>query len=218
MSEMIDQKPERKPAQQMPNGSASQNAGMPGNQKQPFLKRYGAFFLLLIAGTVTGLLLPDLGKLALNNTLGSLKEMLSVLPPIFVLLGLLDVWVDRATMMKYTGKGSGFKGVLIAFLLGSAAAGPLYAAFPFAAVMLKKGTSFMNVLIFIGAWSTTKIPLLAFEASSMGIKFTLIRLALSLVGIPIIALITDRVLGKSGMEEIYALNDAGQPPAGAPMK
>ena len=189
---MIDQKPN----QQMPNGNASKNAGMPGNQKQPFLKRYGAFFLLLIAGTVTGLLLPDLGKLALNNTLGSLKEMLSVLPPIFILLGLLDVWVDRATMMKYTGKGSGFKGVLIAFLLGSAAAGPLYAAFPFAAVMLKKGSSLFNVLIFIGAWSTTKIPLLAFEASSMGIKFTLIRLALSLVGIPIIALVTDRVLGK----------------------
>ena len=34
MSEMIDQKPN----QQMPNGNASKNAGMPGNQKQPFLK------------------------------------------------------------------------------------------------------------------------------------------------------------------------------------
>ena len=182
----------------------------PGNQKKPFLKRYGAFFLLLIVGVVAGLVLPELGKAALNNTLGSLKEMLSVLPPIFVLLGLLDVWVDRATMIKYTGKGSGFKGVLIAFLLGSAAAGPLYAAFPFAAVMLKKGTSFMNVLIFIGAWSTTKIPLLAFEASSMGPVFTLVRLALSLVGIPLIAYITDRVIGKSGIDEIYALNDAEQ--------
>ena len=214
---MIDHKPERKPDQQMPNGAASKNAGMPGGQRQPFLKRYGAFFLLLIAGTVTGLLLPDLGKLALNNTLDNFKEMLSVLPPIFILLGLLDVWVDRATMMKYTGKGSGVKGVLIAFLLGSAAAGPLYAAFPFAAVMLKKGSSIFNVLVFIGAWSTTKIPLLAFEASSMGIKFMLIRLGLSIVGIPIIALVTDRVLGKSGMAEIYALNDAEQPSAGAPM-
>ena len=211
---MID----RKPDQQTPNGAANKTAGMPGNQKKPFIKRYGAFFLLLIAGTVIGLLLPDLGKLALNNTLGSLKEMLSVLPPIFVLLGLLDVWVDRATMMKYTGKGSGLKGVLIAFLLGSAAAGPLYAAFPFAAVMLKKGSSIFNVLIFIGAWSTTKIPLLAFEASSMGLTFMLVRLGLSLVGIPIIALVTDRVLGKAGMEEIYALNDAANPAAGAPMK
>lgn len=179
-------------------------------QQKPFLKRYGAFFLLLVAGAVTGLILPDLGKAALNNTLGSFKEMLSVLPPIFILLGLLDVWVDRATMMKYTGKGAGLKGVLIAFLLGSAAAGPLYAAFPFAAVMLKKGSSFMNVLIFIGAWSTTKIPLLAFEASSMGLTFTLVRLGLSLVGIPLIAFVTDRVLGQKGIEEVYALNNVEQ--------
>ena len=210
MSEMINRKPDQKANQEAQHGGATPNAGPSGNQKQPFLKRYGAVFLLLIAGVVAGLLLPELGKTALNNTLGSLKEMLSVLPPIFVLLGLLDVWVDRATMIKYTGKGSGFKGVLIAFLLGSAAAGPLYAAFPFAAVMLKKGTSFMNVLIFIGAWSTTKIPLLAFEASSMGPVFTLVRLALSLIGIPLIAWVTDRVIGQSGREEIYALNDAEQ--------
>lgn len=196
------QSPEQaaKAADKMPN--------QPMGQKKPFLKRYGAFFLLLIAGVVTGLVLPDLGKVALNNTIDSFKEMLSVLPPIFILLGLLDVWVDRATMIKYTGKGSGLKGVLIAFLLGSAAAGPLYAAFPFAAVMIKKGTSFTNVLIFIGAWSTTKIPMLAFEAASMGPVFTLVRLGLSLVGIPLIAWVTDRVIGQAGREEIIALSDA----------
>ena len=136
--------------------------------------------------------------------------MLSVLPPIFILLGLLDVWVDRATMVKYTGKGSGFKGVLIAFLLGSAAAGPLYAAFPFAGIMLKKGSSLTNVLIFIGAWSTTKIPLLAFEMASMGMKFTLARLAMSLIGIPLIAFITEKTLGQKQKDEIYALNGAEQ--------
>jgi uncharacterized membrane protein YraQ (UPF0718 family) len=113
-----------------------------------------------------------------------------VIPPIFILLGLLDVWVDRATMMKYTGKGSGLKGVLIAFLLGSAAAGPLYAAFPVAGVMLKKGSGLFNVFIFIGAWSTTKIPMLTFEAASMGLTFTLTRLALSVAGILIIAATT----------------------------
>jgi len=196
---------------QSPEQAAKAEGKMPNKpkgQKKPFLKRYGAFFLLLIAGVITGLVLPDLGKIALNNTIDSFKEMLSVLPPIFILLGLLDVWVDRATMIKYTGKGSGFKGVLIAFLLGSAAAGPLYAAFPFAAVMIKKGTSFTNVLIFIGAWSTTKIPMLAFEAASMGPVFTLVRLGLSLVGIPLIAWVTDRVIGQAGREEIIALNDA----------
>ena len=200
---MSEQKPKMQPEGQ---NAASQTPAQPGLSKQPFLKRYGAFFLLLAAGVVAGLILPDLGKQALSNTLGSFQEMLSVLPPIFVLLGLLDVWVDRATMVKYTGKGSGFKGALIAFLLGSAAAGPLYAAFPFAGVMLKKGGSLTNVLIFIGAWSTTKIPLLAFEAASMGLKFTLIRLGLSLVGIPLIALVTEKTLRKQDFEEIQSLN------------
>lgn len=188
-------------------------AGGKPDSKDPagksFFRRYGAFFLLLAAGVAAGFLLPEIGEKALNNTLSNLKEMLSVLPPIFILLGLLDVWVDRATMVKYTGKGSGFKGALIAFLLGSAAAGPLYAAFPFAGVMLKKGSSIRNVLIFIGAWSTTKIPLLAFEAASMGIPFMLTRLGLSIVGIPLIAYVTEKSLGKKQLDEISELNGVG---------
>jgi len=171
-----------------------------------FLKRYGAFFLLLAAGVATGLILPEIGKKSLDLTLQNIKEMLSVLPPIFILLGLLDVWVDRATMMKFTGKGSGFKGVLIAFLLGSAAAGPLYAAFPVAGVMLKKGSSLFNVFIFIGAWSTTKIPMLAFEGANLGLTFTLLRLGLSIIGILIIALITEKSLNKEQQEELYRMN------------
>jgi len=192
--------------QPMTGGTTNGNPDQPGSRGKAFFKRYGAFFLLLAAGTAAGFLLPEIGTKALNNTLSNFKEMLSVLPPIFILLGLLDVWVDRATMVKYTGKGSGLKGALIAFLLGSAAAGPLYAAFPFAGVMLKKGGSILNVLIFIGAWSTTKIPLLAFEAASMGVKFMLIRLGLSLVGIPLIAFVTEKSLQKKQIDEINALN------------
>jgi uncharacterized membrane protein YraQ (UPF0718 family) len=59
-------------------------------------------------------------------------------------------------MIKYMGPQSGIKGTLIAFLLGSFAAGPLYGAFPLAAVLMKKGAGFMNILIFIGAWRQRK--------------------------------------------------------------
>jgi hypothetical protein len=58
--------------------------------------------------------------------------------------------------------------VVLAILIGSAAAGPLYGAFPVAAVFMKKGVKFSNILIFIGAWSTTKIPMILFEVSSLG--------------------------------------------------
>jgi len=172
-----------------------------------FFKRYKVFLLLIIINIVIGIALPDIGLKSLSLTKDNFIEIMLVIPPIFVLLGLLDVWVDRATMMKYTGKGSGLKGVLIAFLLGSAAAGPLYAAFPIAGVMLKKGSSLFNVFIFIGAWSTTKIPMLTFEAASLGLTFTLTRLALSIIGILIIAMTTEKALNQGQQKEIYELNE-----------
>ncbi|MBE5971157.1 MAG: permease [Lachnoclostridium sp.] len=172
------------------------------NIKQ-ILKRYRVFLILFTINLVISLVMPEIGLTTFSNTAGNIKEMISVIPPIFILLGLLDVWVDRATMIKYTGKGSGIKGVLISFLLGSAAAGPLYAAFPVATVMLKKGSSIFNVLVFLGAWSTTKIPLLTFEAASLGMRFMLTRLALSVIGILVIALLTDKTLNDEEREEIY---------------
>jgi uncharacterized membrane protein YraQ (UPF0718 family) len=171
-----------------------------------FIKRYKVFLLLVLINVVIGLVMPDIGLSSASITLQNFMEMISVIPPIFILLGLLDVWVDRATMMKYTGKGSGLKGILIAFLLGSAAAGPLYAAFPVAGVMLKKGSGLFNVFIFIGAWSTTKIPMLTFEGASLGLIFTLTRLALSIIGILIIAAVTEKTLNQEQQKEIYELN------------
>ncbi len=171
-----------------------------------FLKRYKILLLLILINIIAGLIMPEIGLKSLSLTKQNLIEMLLVIPPIFILLGLLDVWVDRATMMKYTGRGSGLKGILIAFLLGSAAAGPLYAAFPVAGVMLKKGSSLLNVFIFIGAWSTTKIPMLTFEAASLGIIFTITRLALSITGILIIAVILEKALNQEQKKKIYELN------------
>ncbi len=128
--------------------------------------------------------------------------MMLVIPPIFVLLGLLDVWVPKETMVKLMGKGSGLKGMGLAFFLGSAAAGPLYGAFPVAITLLKKGSSFTNVLILMGAWSTTKLPMLMFEAASLGIEFTVLRFGLNLIGILGIAFISELVLGHKGEAEI----------------
>ncbi len=170
------------------------------------LKRYWIFLLLLIVNVVIGLIFPEIGKRSLEISKQNVIEMLLVIPPIFVLLGLLDVWVDRTIMVKFMGKGSGIKGVLIAFLLGSAAAGPLYAAFPVAGVMMKKGSSLFNIFVFIGAWSTTKIPMLTFEAASLGLTFTLLRLGLSIVGILIIAFVTEKILSETHKEEIFRIN------------
>lgn len=168
-----------------------------------FIKRYRVFLALLLINLAILFLYPALGHKSVQLTWNNTLEMLSVIPPIFILLGLLDVWVKRETMIKYMGEKSGIIGILIAFFIGSAAAGPLYGAFPVAGVLLKKGSRLSNVLIMLGAWSTTKIPLLLFEATAMGPKFTVIRFILDLFGIAMIAYFTERFLSEQDIEQIY---------------
>src|SRR5674476_477487 len=94
------------------------------------LKRYRAFIVVATAVLILTIFNFELGMKALNITAYSFKEMVLVIPPIFVLLGLLDIWVPREIMIKYMGEGSGLKGILLSIFIGSAAAGPLYGAFP----------------------------------------------------------------------------------------
>ncbi len=168
-----------------------------------WIKRYRAFFMVLAAMLVITLINRQLGIKALLITGNSIKEMLLVIPPIFVLLGLLDVWVPRDTMIKYMGEGSGLKGILLAILIGSAAAGPLYGAFPVAAVFMSKGVKFMNVLVFIGAWSTTKIPMLLFEMAALGNKFAMTRLLVDIPGIILLAFVLSKLVSKKEVEILY---------------
>ncbi len=167
------------------------------------LKRYRIFLIVALAIGILTLVNHEIGWKALSLSASAFTEMLLVIPPIFILLGLLDVWVPRETMVKYMGEKSGLKGVLLAILIGSAAAGPLYGAFPVAAVFMKKGVKFVNILIFIGAWSTTKIPMFLFELSSLGAKFALTRLAVDIPGIIIIAYIISRFVSKSDVKKLY---------------
>lgn len=164
-----------------------------------FLKRYKVFILLLLIQVLLLFTMPDLGKSSLVHIKDNVIEMMKVIPPIFVLLGLLDVWVDRQTMIRLTGKGSGIKGFIISLVLGAAAAGPLYAAFPVAVVMRNKGSSLFNIFVFLGAWSTAKIPLLTFEAANLGMKFMISRLCLSLIGIVVIAMLVNLTVNEADL-------------------
>lgn len=167
------------------------------------IKRYRVFLIAATAISIFTVFNLEIGINALKITGYSLKEMIFVIPPIFVLLGLLDVWVSKETMIKYMGEDSGLKGILLAIFIGSAAAGPLYGAFPVAAVLMKKGVKFSNILIFIGAWSTTKIPMILFEIAALGTKFAVTRLLIDIPGIIIIAYILSKMISSEEVKKIY---------------
>lgn len=71
-----------------------------------------------------------MGLEAIDTVKFSFKEMITILPPIFILMGLLDVWVPKDTMSRFMGEDSAFLGILLSFLLGSAAPDHFMVLFP----------------------------------------------------------------------------------------
>jgi uncharacterized membrane protein YraQ (UPF0718 family) len=65
--------------------------------------------------------------------------------------------------------------------------GPLYAAFPIGKSLLDKGASLYNVAVFLCVWAAIKIPMILFEIKFLGAEFALLRLALTVPAILIIA-------------------------------
>jgi uncharacterized membrane protein YraQ (UPF0718 family) len=167
------------------------------------IKRYTFFLITLAVLIIITIINVKLGIKSIGIIGSSFKEMILVIPPVFILLGLLDVWVPRDTIVKYMGEDSGIVGILLAIIIGSSAAGPLYGAFPVAGVFMKKGVKFSNILIFMGAWSTTKLPMFLFELSAMGTKFAVTRLLIDIPSIIIIAYILNSIVNKKEVEEIY---------------
>jgi len=157
-------------------------------------KSFQGFYVLAVIGLVVYLFLPREGVRVLRVVVDNILFMLEVIPPIFILVGLFDVWVPRERVTRHLGDRSGLKGTGISIALGALTAGPLYAAFPIAEVMLRKGTSLRNIFIFIGAWSTMKVPMLLFEIQNLGARFALTRYAMSFLGVFSIAYFLDKLL------------------------
>jgi len=146
--------------------------------------------ILLVLAAATALVSlgrPDKALSVLSVSKDYLLEMLSILPPILILCGLFDAWVSKSTVERIMGSASGARGALVAILLGTAAMGPLYAAFPIGKSLIDKGASLYNVAVFLCVWASIKVPMILFEVKFLGAPFALLRLALTIPAILIIS-------------------------------
>ena len=131
------------------------------------------------------------GKEIGHNFISFSFTILKVLPCAFILIGLFEVWVKKETVEKHLGEKSGVKGYVWAILLAGTTVGGLYVAFPVAYSLYNKGAKLSVIFTYIGASAICRIPMTIFEASFMGLKFTIIRLFVSL---PLV-IITSILLG-----------------------
>jgi len=151
------------------------------------------------------------GKEISHNFASFSVDMFKILPCAFILIGLFEVWVKRETVEKHLGERAGIRGYIWGVLLAGTTVGGLYVAFPVAYSLYSKGAKLSVIFTYLGAAAVIftylgaaalcRIPMIVFEASFVGIKFTIIRL---LVSLPLV-IITSMLLGNYLTKRNYKL-------------
>lgn len=143
-------------------------------------KQYIWLFCYLIATIFSFFFGFNPGKEIFGDFTKFFIEMVTFIPFLFIIIGLFDVWFPKEKIEKHIGQESGIKGIFLVIILAMLQAGPLYGAFPVAYILYKKGASIKNVFIYLGAFSSLKIPMLGIEIDYLGLNFTLARTLVSL--------------------------------------
>lgn len=166
-------------------------------------KLKGNLFLIVVilAYIVMFIVRPEMGVASVKNSAYYIKEMLMIMPVIFILTALLDLWLPKEKVIRFLGKEAGIKGIIFSFVLGSVSAGPVYAAFPMCVMLHKKGASIRNIVIILSSWAVIKIPMLINEAKFLGPKFMAIRWVLTVIAIIIFSWITSKMVKDSDLPE-----------------
>jgi hypothetical protein len=99
-------------------------------KQHPWAVGIGALFSIFMLGSLYTGFAP--GEAIGRNFLSFVGQMFKVLPCVFILIGLFDVWIKIETVEKHLGHSSGTLSYLWAVLLAGTMVGGLHVALPVA--------------------------------------------------------------------------------------
>ncbi len=112
-------------------------------------------------------------------------EIIPMLAFAFIIAGMVQELIPRELMSRWVGAESGFRGILIGSLAGGLSPGGPFVSMPLAATLLRSGAGVGTMVAYLTGWSLWSVARLPLEVGILGWKFTLIRLASTLVFPPI---------------------------------
>lgn len=180
------------------------------------MKKSGAWIMTILVCLLVLFLvlvfLPSMWYGVISYTGAGLAQFVWNLAPVFLCVGLMDVWVEKDEMMGMMGNRSGVSGAFLSLFMGMLTAVPVYALLPITGLLLKKGGRISNVLIFLCSSVSIRVPLLLFEISSLGLRFAASRFILNLAVVFVIAYSIEGLLPEQEMGHIYRKNknESGQ--------
>jgi uncharacterized protein len=177
--------------------SPTSPAGPPGRRKG----KKGVDSSIWVMGGLTLVMIlwaymksPDLPLRGFQTTFGLLQDVWLPLLLGFCLAGFFDVLVPREILVKWMGEQSGWKGILIGWLIGLAMPGGPYVVFPIAASLLNQGVGVGPLITFITAKSLlSPTRLFSWEAPFLGWPFAAARAIPSLLLPPVVGIIGQRL-------------------------
>jgi uncharacterized membrane protein YraQ (UPF0718 family) len=149
-------------------------------------KNKGLYILLLIVllvVVIVSLIYPEEGGNFISIAFTYGWQILLIMPPVLILMGLMQVWIPKELIQKYIGSQSGVKGKILCILFGILPTGPMYVFLPIASGLLKKGASVSNIIILLGIMSSEKIPQMLVEINFLGLRFALTRFILTVIAV-----------------------------------
>jgi len=112
------------------------------------------------------------------------KQFINVAPfliSVFVLIGILEVFVSEETITALMGSGNGLFSLLFAAAIGGVMAGPPAASYPMAEFLLKQHATMAATATFLIAWVAVGTISLPVEIKLLGPRFAWTRWSLTLV-------------------------------------
>jgi uncharacterized membrane protein YraQ (UPF0718 family) len=99
----------------------------------------------------------------------------------FLAAGLAEALVPTEWVREALGRDSGLRGILLASAAGILTPAGPFVSMPIAAAMLRSGAGAAPVVAFLTAWSVVALHrLVAWEVPVLGLRFALLRYAVSL--------------------------------------
>jgi len=135
---------------------------------------FGEAFLLL--GVIAYVVLGIFDFALLKNVLCVLARLIARIGPVllivFVVMLFTHIFFEGQRIVRFLGKGSGFRGWMVAIAGGIASSGPIYMWYPLLSDLKEKGMKDSLIATFLYN-RAVKIPLLPMMIHYFGWNFTL---------------------------------------------
>lgn len=132
---------------------------------------------------------PDVLSTGMKSSMATMGGILPLLIFAFIVAGMIQVVLPASVLATWVGAESGLRGILLGTIAGGFAPGGPYVSLPVAAGLLKAGASVGTMVSFLTAWSLIAVARLPMEVGIMGWRFTVARLACTIVFAPLAGII-----------------------------